>query len=89
MVLAFLIGIFANALKIRRCGKRRWKPRSATRLAWMGSTPVAVVLSFLLVFRVNLAHEKWDEAREATEECRELEKLNGVLLVCVRFFPFF
>jgi hypothetical protein len=36
-----------------------------------GHTSVAVVLSFLLVFRVNLAYEKWDEAREAIERVRD------------------
>ena len=72
MVLAFLIGIFANALKIQRCGENVMEDKECdVAFSVEGHTSVAVVLSFLLVFRVNLAYEKWDEAREAIERVRD------------------
>ena len=72
MMLGFAIGILANALKIRRCGKGVMEAEECdVAFSVDGHTSVAVVLSFLLVFRVNLAHEKWDEAREATERVRD------------------
>ena len=72
MLLAFLIGLFANALKIERCGTHVASDQECdVAFSVEGHTSVAVVLSFLLVFRVNLAYEKWDEAREAVERVRD------------------
>ena len=72
MILAFLVGIFANALKIQRCGENVMEDKECdVAFSVEGHTSVAVVVSFLLVFRVNLAYEKWDEAREAIERVRD------------------
>jgi len=51
MVLAFLVGIFANALKIQRCGENVMEDKECdVAFSVEGHTSVAVVLSFLLVF---------------------------------------
>ena len=90
MMLGFAIGILANALKIRRCGKGVMEAEECdVAFSVDGHTSVAVVLSFLLVFRVNLAHEKWDEAREATERVRDgVRNLNVAFcsFVCASSF---